>query len=108
MKNQDKIINNNYYLYILINNKLSAKEINKYFEDNCPNNIIFEDDLLYENTASTKWLLSEISIKYKDDKLYIKSPVLYTNENTIPRYSGMIYMKLLTPQMVQGIKSIFF
>jgi len=75
--------------------------INEYFEDNCPNNIIFEDDLLYENTASTKWLLSEISIKYKDDKLY-------TNENTIPRYSGMIYMKLLTPQMVQEIKSIFF
>ena len=113
LKNQESIINNNYYLYILINNKISAKEINKYiineyFEDKCPINIIFEEDLLYENTASIKWLLSEISIKYKDDKLYIKSPVLYTKENTIPRYSGIIYMKLLTPQMVQEIKSIFY
>lgn len=113
MKNQDSIINNKYYLHTLIHNKINAKEINKYiineyFQDNCPINIIFEEDLLYDNTASTKWLLSEISIKYKDDKLYIKSPVLYTNENTIPRYSGMIYMKLLTPQMVQEIKSIFF
>ena len=82
--------------------------INKYFEDSCPIEIIFEEDKVYENFLGSKWILSDLSVKFIDNKLYIKSPVLYTDNDTIPKFSGMKYIKVLTPQMVKELKSLFF
>lgn len=110
MKNQQALKSNYLFSNVLTDRSITASEINKYiidtyFNDSCPLNIIYEEDLFYD---SSKWIFSEISVRYINDKLYIKSPVLYTNEYTIPRYSGMIYMKLLSPQMVSEIKSLYY
>ena len=49
-----------------------------------------------EPLSIVKWLTKDVEIVYKNKILTIKSPVLYTDENIVERFSGMKYMKLLT------------
>ena len=114
-KNQKELLNHPIYTNFRVSHEMSANEINKYiFEkeihDRCMLNIKFEEET-YNNEdplAIIKWLSNDIEIKYQNKILTIKSPVLYTDKSAIKRFSGMKYMKLLTPQMVSEIKTLFY
>ena len=78
----------------------------------CPANIVFEDDKLYKDevSSSVSWINDDIRISYNNEQktLFIQSPTLYTDMNMIPRYAGMYYMKILTPQLIEELINLVF
>ena len=113
--NQKEILNHPIYTNVRVSHEMSANEINKHiFEkeihDMCMLNIKFEEEIFNNEDplAIIKWLSKDVEIKYQNNILTIKSPVLYTDKTVIKRFSGMKYMKLLTPQMVNEIKTLFY
>ena len=104
------------YQYLDTKKESTAADLNrmifkKYFDGKNISSVVFEEDIVYDNIiTSTKWLADEISIIYntKNNSLHIRSPVLYSSVDLISRYAGMKYMKLLTPQMVKEIESLYF
>ncbi len=60
-------------------------KIDREYYENRP--IIFEDDIDMGNSpfCSLKWLLTPISIKYNEDNIIVRCPVLQT-DNNIPEY----------------------
>ena len=114
-KNQKDLLNHPIYTNFRVGHEMSANEINKQiFEkdvhDMCVLNIKFEEETFNNEDplAIIKWLSKDIEIKFKKNILTIKSPVLYTDKTAIKKFSGMKYMKLLTPQMVSEIKTLFY
>ncbi len=71
-------------------NKIDKVDKEKY--ENRP--IIFEDDIVIEKNpfCSIKWLLTPMSIKYTENKIVVRVPVLET-ENNIPEYIEKIFGK---------------
>lgn len=67
-------------------------------------NVSFLPDTMYskKNQIGFSWATQELRIEYSNNQLYIQSPVLYKEyDDTSPsRYSGMYYMKLLTPELI--------
>lgn len=117
MKNQVSLIEHPKYQYLLFEEERTAKYINQkmfenYFNGSCPANVVFKDDLKYcdEIASSLKWIKDEIKIEYDsiNNVLSIQSPTLYTNMKFIPRYAGMYYMKVLTPQLIEELINLYF
>lgn len=114
-KNQKTLLNHPIYANFRVGEEMSASKINrliveKEINDICMLNINFEEEIFNgeEPLAVFKWLSKDVEIKYKDKILTIISPVLYTDKTIIKRFSGMKYMKLLTPQMVSEIRTLFY
>ena len=114
-KNQKAILNHPIYTNFKVKSEMSASEINrKILESETTEmsllNIRFEEDVFNGNEplSIVKWLSKDVEIVYKNRILTIKSPVLYTDENIVERFSGMKYMKLLTPQMVNEIITLYY
>jgi len=115
-KNQDAVKIHPKYQYLEIKSESSAAALNrkifkKYFTGKNTTFVFFEHDIIYDNVVSSaNWITDEISVIYnkKNETLHIRSPVLYSGNNYIPRYAGMKYMKLLTPQMVKEIEGLYF
>lgn len=67
-------------------------------------NVSFLPDTMYskKNQIGFSWATQDLRIEYSNNQLYIQSPVLYKEyDDTSPsRYSGMYYMKLLTPELI--------
>ena len=67
-------------------------------------NVSFLPDTIYSKKHRTgfSWATQELRIEYSNSQLYIQSPVLYTehDDTSSSRYSGMYYMKLLTPELI--------
>jgi hypothetical protein len=85
------------------------KKINKKISDV---NVIFIPDKIYSDLPYTSidWIQSSVSIEYDEfsKTLSIRSPILYTEDTLLDRYSGMYYMKVLTPQLAQELVSFYF
>ena len=115
-KNQEAIKIHPKYQYLETKSETSAAGLNrkifkKYFTGKNSTFVFFEHDTVYDNVlSSARWITDEISVVYneKNETLHIRSPVLYSGNKYIPRYAGMKYMKLLTPQMVKEIESLYF
>ena len=117
MKNQQALSQHPKYQYVLFDNEQSAKDMNKkmfenYLNGSCPANIVFEDDKLYKDevSSSLSWINDDIRISYNNEQktLFIQSPTLYTDMTMIPRYAGMYYMKILTPQLIEELINLYF
>ena len=117
MKNQVALKKHPKYQYVLFDEEQTAKDMNMkmfedYFNGSCPIHVVFEDDKLYrdEITSSLEWIKNDIKITFneEDKMLSIQSPVLYTDMNIIPRYAGMYYMKILTPQLIEELMTLYF
>tara|TARA_Y100000816_G_C26093618_1_gene578294 strand:- start:750 stop:2108 length:1359 start_codon:yes stop_codon:yes gene_type:complete len=114
-KNQKALLNHPIYVNIRVGEEMLASEINKQIFENevndmCMLNVNFEEEVFNgeQPLAIVKWLSKDVEVKYKNNILTIKSPVLYTDESILERYSGMKYMKLLTPQMVSEIRTLYY
>jgi hypothetical protein len=114
-KNQKAILNHPIYTNIRVGHEMLASEINKQIFENevnymCMLNVNFEEEVFNgeQPLAIVKWLSKDVEVKYKNNILTIKSPVLYTDESILERFSGMKYMKLLTPQMVSEIRTLYY
>ena len=73
--------------------------------------VSFLPDALYtnKNRRGFSWATRDLRIEFFNNKLYIQSPVLYTEDDgTIPpKYAGMHYMKLLTPELIIYLLEIY-
>lgn len=116
-KNQETVKQHPKYQYLETKKESSAACLNrkifkKYFTGENSSFVFFEHDIVCKDNfvASPGWIASEIMINYNkhNNTLHICSPVLYTSNKLIPRFAGMKYMKLLTPQMVKEIESVYF
>ena len=67
-------------------------------------NVSFLPDTVYSKNQKTgfSWATQGLRVEYFNNKLYIQSPVLYTEDDGSVRdkYAGMYYMKLLTPELI--------
>lgn len=121
MKNQNAIRKSGFYKDAsfgvsttagIINRKIMTsvlKKINKKISDV---NVVFIPDKVYSDLPYTSidWIQSSVSIEYDEftKTLSIRSPILYTEDTLLDRYSGMYYMKVLTPQLAQELVSFYF
>ena len=116
MKTQESVMEDDAYTGMEVYDSWSAKDINReifesIFIESCPVNIVFEEDRIYSNEidSSLKWLKSDIEIDFdkKENVLRVRSPVLNTGNNKVAAFNGMLYMKLLTPQLAEEIKTLY-
>lgn len=116
-KNQEAVKQHPKYQYMETKQESNAACLNrkifkKYFTGKNSTFVFFEHDVVFKDNfaASPGWIASELSVIYNEtnNTLHIRSPVLYTSNNLVPRFAGMKYMKLLTPQMVKEIESVYF
>ncbi len=116
MKTQESVMEDDAYRGMEVYDSWSAKDINReifesIFIESCPVNIVFEEDRIYSNEidSSLKWLKSDIEIDFdkKENVLRVRSPVLNTGNNKVAAFNGMLYMKLLTPQLAEEIKTLY-
>lgn len=114
MKSKENFLNNsNIILAKNINeqnfNKLLYKLKNNTSIINGPK-VIFEEDLQFIDNImiGISWVNSNINIKHINNTLYIKSPTLISSLNNVPRYAGMYYMKLLSPELCFELIELYF
>ncbi|EWM29418.1 hypothetical protein Naga_100042g35 [Nannochloropsis gaditana] len=68
---------------------------------------IADDEITAERGGGPAWVATPLEVKARVEdpmRVTVRSPVLYTPIDTLPRFAGMCYMKLLTPaQAVEWI-----
>ena len=76
--------------YIMTSKRYTGRKL-QFLED---------DEITYERGGGPGWVATPIEFKPVPDdpmKMTVRSPVLYTPIDALPRFAGMTYMKLLTP-----------
>lgn len=99
----------NFFENIKTRSPISAKEMNRRIinnqmakRTNMNLKFAFLPDIVYgkKPSGAFSWFREKVLCEYNlsDQKLYIRSPVMITDDNLfIKRYAGMHYMKVLTP-----------
>jgi len=58
-----------------------------------------DDEIGYDRGGGPGWVASQLVVKIKEGNprvVQVRSPVLYTPLDTLPRFAGMCYMKVMT------------
>lgn len=117
MKNQNAFLGNEKYKDTcvgmsktarMVNQKLIKDELSKLNRKIQEIRIVFLPDKVC--SSSIDWIKTQVSIEYNKDTstLFLQSPVLYTKNNIGQRYSGMYYMKVLTPELAKELITLHF
>lgn len=74
--------------------------------------VIFMKDKIFEKSpiAGVKFISEHIKINYdkENNKIFIKSPLLFTSTDVIKRNAGMYYMKILSPELCFELINLYY